>query len=92
MSSWTFITNHGAVLALIGRYSQITAREIATELGVTERTVMRIIRDLEAEAYIRTKREGRMNHYEVNVQAPLRRQDARDVVVGELLTVLQNDG
>ncbi|KPK04560.1 MAG: hypothetical protein AMJ56_17205 [Anaerolineae bacterium SG8_19] len=92
MSNWTFITNHGAVLALIGRYGQITAREIAAELGVTERTVMRIIRDLETEGYIRTKREGRVNHYEVNTQAPLRRQGARDVVVGELLGVLQNDG
>lgn len=92
MSTWNFITNHGAVLALIGQYGQITAREIAAELGITERTVMRIIRDLETEGYIRKMREGRINHYKVNSQAPLRRQDNRDVVVGELLRVLYNDG
>ena len=92
MTVWTFITNHGAVLALIGQYGQITAREIAAELGITERTVMRIIRDLETEGYIRKMREGRINHYKVNSQAPLRRQDNRDVIVGELLRVLYNDG
>lgn len=92
MSNWTFITNHGAVLALVGQYGQITAREIAAELGITERTVMRIIRDLETEGYIRKMREGRINHYKVNTQAPLRRQNTRDVIVGELLRVLSNDG
>lgn len=92
MSTWNFITNHGAVLAMIGQYGQITAREIAAELGITERTVMRIIRDLETEGYIRKMREGRINHYKVNSQAPLRRQDNRDVIVGELLRVLYNDG
>ncbi len=91
MSNWTFITNHGAVLALIGQYGQITAREIATGLDITERTVMRIIKDLETEGYIRKKREGRINHYKVNTQAPLRRHDTRDIVVGELLRVLYND-
>lgn len=91
MRSWTFITNHGAVLALIGQRAQITAREIAAELRITERTVMRIIGDLESEGYIRRRREGRLNRYEVDTQAPLRRHNNRDVVVGELLRVLHDD-
>jgi len=91
MPSWTFISNHGAVLALIGQRGQITAREIAAELDITERTVMRIIRDLVTEKYIGKKREGRLNRYKVNTQAPLRRQDVRDVAVGELLEVLYID-
>ena len=89
--SWTFITNPGAVLALIGQYGQITTRDIATELGITERTVMRIIKDLESEGYIQRQREGRINRYLVNSQAPLRRQEKRDVIVGELLRVLSTD-
>jgi hypothetical protein len=32
MPKWTFITNHGAVLALIDQRRQITAREIAATL------------------------------------------------------------
>ena len=88
MSSWTFITNHGAVLAIIGRHDRITARTIAAELGITERSVLRIIKDLETEGYIRKQRIGRSNQYEVNREAPLRRREGRDVVIGELLKIL----
>lgn len=90
MSSWTFITNHGAVLALVGQHERITTREIAAELGITERSVLRIIKDLETAGYIRRRREGRANHYQVNAEAPLRRRERRDVAVGELLKVLSN--
>lgn len=91
MSSWTFITNHGAVLALIGKHGQITARDIAAELGITERSVMRIIKDLETEGYIQIERQGRANRYQVNSQATLRRQETRDIVVSELLQVLTKE-
>lgn len=91
MSSWTFITNHGAVLAIIGQYGQITAREIAAELGITERSVMRIIKDLESEGYIDRAREGRINRYWVNSQSTLRRMEQRDVLIGELLRILRKD-
>ena len=91
MSSWTFITNYGAVLALVGKQSQITAREIAAELGITERSVMSIIKDLETEGYIQKELKGRANHYQVNSQATLRRQETRDIVVSELLQVLTRE-
>lgn len=91
MSSWTFITNHGAVLALIGQHGQITTRQVAAQLGITERSVMRIIKDLEDEGYIQRKREGRINHYLVNSNAPLRREEKRDIIVGELLKVLGSE-
>ncbi len=86
--TWTFITNHGAVLALIGQYGQITAREIADQLDITERYVIKIIKDLETEGYIRISKKGRLNRYEVNQSLPLRRPERRDIAVGELLEVL----
>ncbi len=86
--AWTFITNHGAVLALIGRRSQITAREIAAQLGITERTVQRIIRDLADSGYIMRSRVGRVNRYEVDERRPLRRSDQPDVLVADLLHIL----
>lgn len=85
---WTFITNHGAVLALVGQSETITAREIAARLGITERTVLRIIKDLESEGYIQIKKDGRINNYTVNMNQPLRRPDQRDNSVAELLGVL----
>jgi DNA-binding Lrp family transcriptional regulator len=88
MSEWTFITNHGAVLALISQNSQITAREIADTLGMTERPVRRIIAELEAAGYLCKQRVGRVNRYRVHLDLPLRRPEARATMVGELLRVL----
>ncbi len=92
MTSWTFITNHGAAIALIGQENQITGRAIAETLGITERSVQRIIRDLEEAGYISKTRKGRVNCYQVNEEAPLRREERRDVMVGELLQLLNRTG
>ena len=85
---WTFITNHGATLAYIGQHPQVTARDIALQLGITERTVLRIISDLEQAGYLQRERVGRENHYQVNLKQPLRRQDQRSIAVGEVLRAL----
>ena len=92
MPVWTFITNHGAVLALAAQHGQITAREIAQELGITERSVHRIISDLESGGYLERKREGRLNWYEVDHALPLRRKAQVDTAVGDLLKVLLPGG
>lgn len=86
--SWTFITNHGAVLVLIGQQEKITAREIAATIGITERSVQRIIKDLETSGYIQIRKEGRVNVYQVNARLPLRHTTHRDVVVNDLLQAL----
>ena len=90
MASWTFITNHGAVLILISRQDMMTTREIASELNITERSVIRIISDLETDGYISKQRVGRSNHYKVNRHAMLRQETVRDVAVGDLLEALSS--
>lgn len=87
-STWTFITNHGTVLSMIGQHNFITIREIASKLGITERTVHRILKDLLAEGYIIKTKDGKLNRYEINAELPLRHKAKRDVLVGELLEVL----
>lgn len=87
-SKWTFITNHAVVLTLLNREERLTSREIAFALGITERSVIRIIKDLEAEGYITKRREGRENRYTVNTEMPLRRDDQREVPVYELLRLI----
>jgi predicted ArsR family transcriptional regulator len=88
-SSCTFITNHGAVLALPYQEEQITARTIAALLGITVRSVLRIIRDLENEGYLEVTKHGRLNHYRVNADRPLRRADQKQVAIEPLLTLLR---
>jgi len=89
MPIWTFITNHGAVLALITSSSQLTTRQLASELGITERSVLRIIRDLEEEGYLERSKDGRQNRYVVDREHPLGRPDVDGRTVGELLRLLR---
>jgi predicted transcriptional regulator len=88
MPDWTFITNHGAVLIIIRKNEEITARTIAKELGITERSVFRIINDLVNEGYICKSRVGRSNIYQINRDVSLRRESLRDIAVDDLLNVL----
>lgn len=87
-NKWTFITNHAVVLRLLDRKEHLTSREIASALDITERSVIRIIKDLESEGYITKRKEGRENRYTVNTDLPLRRDDQREVSVHELLQLI----
>ena len=88
MPRWTFISNHGLVLAYIAKHPRSTAREIASAINVTEWTVRKIIDDLEAAGYIERQKVGRRNMYRTNPYLSLRHETIRDVRVGGLLKVL----
>jgi len=88
MPEWTFITNHGLVLAYIAKYPQSTAREMATAISITERAVRKITAELEANGYMQRQRVGRNNVYYINPDIYLRHDTTRDVPVGDLLNVL----
>ncbi len=62
-SGWTFITNHGLILSYLSNNPMSTAREIAEHVGITERTTLKIISDLELEGYIVRCKEGSRNVY-----------------------------
>lgn len=88
MPLWSFITNHGAVLAAIAQNPGGTAREIAGRLGITEGSVRRIISDLEAGGYLRRSKSGRNNEYKLDHEVPMPGPWQRAVPVRELLRVL----
>ena len=85
---WTFITNHGLVLSYIFHNPRHTAREIASHIGVTERTTHKIISDLEAAGYIQRRKSGRRNVYRVDPALPLRHHSKQDIFVEDLLEAL----
>lgn len=87
MGYWTFITDHGAVLACIAKHRKVRALDIALELGMSERSVRRIIADLAAEGYISKKKEGKVNRYRITPNLPLRRSENREIKVRELLSI-----
>ena len=85
MPQWTFITNHGLVLASIARNPEKTAREIGDDVGVTERTAHKIITDLAEEGYITITKVGVNNTYTIHHALQIKSSDAS---VGELLIML----
>lgn len=89
-NKWTFITNHAVVLTLLDHEDNLTAREIAISLEITERTVIRIISDLEKAGYITKRKEGRQNHYTLNKDLPLRRNNQREVLVHDLIKLISH--
>jgi len=85
---WTFLSNHAHVLLLIARDPAIKLRDVATQVGITERAVQRIVADLEAAAYLERERTGRRNHYRVHPELPLRHPIESHTAVGALLRLI----
>jgi predicted ArsR family transcriptional regulator len=88
MAEWTFVTNHAVVLSFLFQHPSITAREVAIQVGITERAVRKIINDLETGGFIQKTREGRGAKYSVKKNLPMRHQTQRDKSVGDLLKLL----
>lgn len=88
ITSWTFLTNHARVLVCVVRNPGALVREIAECVGVTERAAHRLLSDLCQEGYVTRTRIGSRNHYEANLDLPLRHPADRDHSVGEVLAPL----
>jgi DNA-binding transcriptional ArsR family regulator len=88
MPGWKFLTNHAMVLCLIAQHSRITAREISSTIGITEKATRNIINDLEADGYVTKKREGRRIKYSFDPDMPLRSETLQDKAIGDLLKII----
>lgn len=91
-SSWNFLTNHAHVLVCLSRNPNATLRQIGDQVGITERATHRIIEELVAEGAIRKSRHGRGNHYELNLDFPLRHPLEKPGSVGLLLHAVAGAG
>ena len=85
---WRFITNHGHVLASVAADPGARLRDIAANVGITERAVGQIISELEQSGYLTKTRVGRRNRYEVHGELPLRHPLHDHHTVGELIRFL----
>jgi DNA-binding MarR family transcriptional regulator len=69
---WTFLTNHAHVLLCLAKDPEARMREVASQVGITERAVQKIVADLEEAGYLTRTRDGRRNRYELHLSVPLR--------------------
>lgn len=66
----------------------MTMREIAVRVGITERAVQRIIRELEEAGVLIKDKEGRRNRYGVNENLPLRHPVEAHCNVSDLIAAI----
>lgn len=85
---WTFLTNHAHVLAVLHWDPEIVLRQVAIEVGITERAVQRIIHDLEEGGFIEREKVGRRNRYRVLTNESLRHPIEAHRKIGDLLKLI----
>jgi len=86
--SWTFLSNHGHVLVCLVADPDARLRDIAERVGITERAVQQIVRDLEAAGYVTKQRIGRRNHYSVQRSGRFRHPVEEGLRVGEFVDLV----
>ena len=82
------MTNHAHVLLCLASDPDITLREVAEQVGITERAAHRIVGELEQEGAITRSKSGRRNHYEIQLEFPLRHPLEEHCTVGQLVRML----
>ena len=85
MSEWNFLTNHARVLTYIAQHTESTLREAAMAVGMTDRGVVRILRDFEKAGLLCRHRVGRNVHYAVDLEAVFRYPTQTGQTLGEFV-------
>jgi hypothetical protein len=88
MSKWTLFSNHGHVLVVLSRDPDARLRDVAQVVGITERAVQKIVRDLQDGGLLSVTKRGRRNRYRLHRNQPLRHTLEAHCSTGELLDMV----
>jgi len=72
MNDWTLLSNHGHVLVCLSADPRARLRDVATDVGITERAVQKIVRDLQDGGMVSVTKNGRRNTYRIHKKKTLR--------------------
>lgn len=89
--NWTFFSNNAHVLVCLSHTPQPTARQIATQVGITERAVQRILAKLIRAGIVSVGKEGRRNRYELNLDLRLRHPLESHKTIGEFIKLIDSE-
>lgn len=84
---WTFLSNHGHVLVYLSRNAECLIKDIAADIGITERSAQMILGDLEDSGYISTSKVGRRNVYTLNSKMKFRHPAEANKPISALLRI-----
>ena len=85
---YPLLTPHAHVLMCLEKEPDIRMIDVALRLGLTERWVQQIIKELAESGHISRRREGRNNHYVVNQDVTLPHRVESQWRVKDLLKLL----
>lgn len=88
MRPFGFLSNHGLTLLCVAEDPEIRMRDIASNVGITERAAQRIVADLVEAGYLDRERIGRRNRYTIKSSLRITLPARRDVDLTSLLNVL----
>ncbi len=86
--TWTFLTNHAQVLLCLAETPDIRLRDVAQQVGITERATQRILAELVEGGYVKIERVGRRNRYTVDREHAMRHSAQLGHEIGTLLEAL----
>jgi len=89
-SNWAFLTNHLHVILCLHRDEETTVRDLAIKIGITERSVQRILSEMVDSKVLSREKIGRHNKYSINTNFQLRHPLEKNHTIGELLTILES--
>ena len=89
--NWTFFSNNVHVLVCLTHTPQPTTREIAIQVGITERAVQRILAKLVAANVVTARKEGRRNNYELDLSQRLRHPLESHKTIGEFIHLIDSE-
>jgi len=88
---WTFFSNNAHVLVCLTRKPQPTTREMANQVGITERAVQRIVKRLVEAGVLKIEKDGRRNRYELNLDQQLRHPLESHKTIGEFIQLIDSE-
>jgi len=90
IENWTFFSNNAHVLVCLTHSPQPTTREIAVQVGITERAVQRIVKKMIEAGVLEVRKEGRRNRYMLDLDQQLRHPLESHKTIGEFLRLMNS--
>src|SRR6185369_2818058 len=86
---WSLLTTHALVLLCIARNPDTRVREIAQDVGISERGAHQIVADLVDGGYVRRARVGRRNRYAIDERSAIKQAPIRHRKVVSIVALLE---
>jgi len=89
--NWTFFSNYAHVLLCLNHDPQPTTRQIALRVGITERSVQRIVSELVTSGIVSVTKTGRKNRYTIDFKRRLRHAVESHRTIGEFMNMMGSE-